>query len=697
MNALTDVAVAISRSIEVSLIVKASLVAAVGLAGVAACTRARGTGARTGHRPRRPVRSNGRRLHVALALALVVWTGLAAAEHSGQVTATGVPIPGATVTASQGEKTLVTSTDAQGKYQLADFRMASGRFAWRCPDSGALTREVTVAASAEPQAWDLALLPFEEITRGIAMPAPSPQASEPARPGATPGAAGSSTRSPPSSQPAAAPSGVTGAFQRAAVSASAAAAPGRAASAPAEDQPPVDPVFGASDGFLVNGSVNNGAATPFAQSGAFGNNRRAIGPRYNFMFGLTARNSAWDASPPSFGGQLASQPDYHNLNLSGTFGGPLRIPGLIRNGPFFTLSYQRNTDQAASTSTALMPTAQQRSGDFSQIGVPIIDPATGQPFAGNVIPADRISPEAAALLAYYPLPNLEGGTLFNYPARTPKHFRPRQRLPQPQFYRSTRAIRSPAPFSTSAATRPRRTCSGSTTRTGLGIRRQRGIHAPGVTLVPRPVAEHVRAPDLHRHAVFRQPHQRLGRRRHHRQQSGSGQLGAADARLLDGIAGSATGNTPSTARSRTRPPSKRSGSAAGTAFTLGGDVRRQQLDSVSQQNPRGGFTFSGSATGSTSRTSCSASRNTSAHRVRQRRQGLPRHASYAAYVTDDFRFGPALTHERRRALGVRVADHRGAGPAGEPRHRAGLHCGQPGAGHRSARLADGAVVTRLAG
>ena len=29
----------------------------------------------------------------------------------------------------------------------------------------------------------------------------------------------------------------------------------------------------AADGFLINGSVNNGAASPFAQTRAFGNNR----------------------------------------------------------------------------------------------------------------------------------------------------------------------------------------------------------------------------------------------------------------------------------------------------------------------------------------------------------------------------------------------------------------------------------------
>ena len=37
----------------------------------------------------------------------------------------------------------------------------------------------------------------------------------------------------------------------------------------------------------------------------------------------------------------------------------------------------------------------------------MLDPATGRPFPGNVIPQARISPQAASLLSYYPLPNLD--------------------------------------------------------------------------------------------------------------------------------------------------------------------------------------------------------------------------------------------------------------------------------------------------
>ena len=45
---------------------------------------------------------------------------LAASEHHGIVKFGGLPVPGATVTAVQGEKKLVAVTDQQGAYSFAD-------------------------------------------------------------------------------------------------------------------------------------------------------------------------------------------------------------------------------------------------------------------------------------------------------------------------------------------------------------------------------------------------------------------------------------------------------------------------------------------------------------------------------------------------------------------------------------------------
>ncbi len=45
---------------------------------------------------------------------------LAASEHHGQVKFGGLPIPGVTVTATQGDKKLVTVSDSQGMYSFPD-------------------------------------------------------------------------------------------------------------------------------------------------------------------------------------------------------------------------------------------------------------------------------------------------------------------------------------------------------------------------------------------------------------------------------------------------------------------------------------------------------------------------------------------------------------------------------------------------
>ena len=63
------------------------------------------------------------------ALSVLVFGGpqtmsaLAAAEHHGQVKFNGLPVPGATITATQGDKKVVAITDPQGDYgfpNLAD-------------------------------------------------------------------------------------------------------------------------------------------------------------------------------------------------------------------------------------------------------------------------------------------------------------------------------------------------------------------------------------------------------------------------------------------------------------------------------------------------------------------------------------------------------------------------------------------------
>lgn len=52
-------------------------------------------------------------------------------EHHGQVTFGGFPVPGATVTVTQGVKQLSTTTDQQGVYEFADLPDGMWAVGWR--------------------------------------------------------------------------------------------------------------------------------------------------------------------------------------------------------------------------------------------------------------------------------------------------------------------------------------------------------------------------------------------------------------------------------------------------------------------------------------------------------------------------------------------------------------------------------------
>ena len=87
----------------------------------------------------------------------------------------------------------------------------------------------------------------------------------------------------------------------------------------------------------------------------------------------------------------------------GAVGGPI-----VSNRTFFWFSTESYHDVQTRNISVLMPTDAMRNGDFSGVtnsagaAVTIYDPLTGLPFAGNRIPAGRISPVAAAMLKYLP-------------------------------------------------------------------------------------------------------------------------------------------------------------------------------------------------------------------------------------------------------------------------------------------------------
>ncbi|MEI9970750.1 MAG: carboxypeptidase regulatory-like domain-containing protein [Ignavibacteriota bacterium] len=112
-----------------------------------------------------------------------------------------------------------------------------------------------------------------------------------------------------------------------------------------------------------------------------------------------------------------------------TFGGPVWIPGLkrIRQKAFFFVSQEWQKQLSPGTiHNALVPTALERKGDFSQSknsnGLPlgnITDPTTGAAFPGNMIPQTRIYAPGQALLNLFPQPNTPQVSNYNYTSQAP--------------------------------------------------------------------------------------------------------------------------------------------------------------------------------------------------------------------------------------------------------------------------------------
>jgi len=568
---------------------------------------------------------------------------LSATEHYGQVGFTGLAVPGATVTATQGDKQIVTTTDQNGVYKFAD--LAEGTWTIKIEMRGfaPLSREVNVIAGAQAAVWELALLSFEEITKGLPPPvsqaAPAAAAAQATNGGTVRAQGGRGTVT-------TAPAGQG--FQRAGVTAPArpaAAAP--AAAAPAAEQPPAD-ANAANDGFLVNGSVNNGAASPFAQFAAFGNNRRRPGALYNAQAGVTMSSSVWDAKNYPITGRQTATPDYNNLHFVGMFQGPLRIPRLLPNrGPQLFLGYQRTNDDTATTASQRMPTTLERNGNFSQtldgLGRPVtvIDPMTGQAFPNNTIPRDRISPEAAALLGYYPRPTVDSALGLNYDAPILSAIRTNSVQSRvTQVVNQRNQIFGTASYARSTVD--------STTLFGF-IDENQSANTDIAVNWNRRVSQFLQ----------------MRTRYQFTKQSSTLTPFFANRTNVSGDAG-ITGNNQEPIN--WGPPSLGFSSVAGLSdglarqsdvithaagadlflfrgrhnFTIGGNVRRHLIDLVSQQDPRGSFTFTGAATGhdfadfllGTPTTASIAFGNADKYF---------RGSSYDAYITDDWRIGPSFT------------------------------------------------------
>jgi len=365
-------------------------------------------------------------LWVAAFASAASWESPATSERHGIVKFGGLPLPGATVTASQDDKKFVTITDPQGAYSFPDLPDGTWTIEVDMLCFVPIKQELTLAAEAAIPDWDLKLLPLDEIKAAAGPQQESPVSVAINAPAANP----ASNDAPPAKKSKNAPppaANTPGGFQRTAVNASqtdAAKQSNAAAAAAANGNTAAneDLSKSASDGLLVNGTSNNGASSPFATNPAFGNNRMGMKGLYNGGIGFILDNSSFDARPYSITGQDTPRPEYNKFTGMASLQGPLKIKHWFVTPPNFFIGYQWLRNRIANTTPGLMPTQAERNGDFSASSTKIIDPSTMLPFPGNVIPLNLLAYQATKLVSLFPLPNF-AGTQYNYqlPLVNPTH------------------------------------------------------------------------------------------------------------------------------------------------------------------------------------------------------------------------------------------------------------------------------------
>lgn len=161
-----------------------------------------------------------------------------------------------------------------------------------------------------------------------------------------------------------------------------------------------DAQFGKSDGSAVN-MITKGGSNSFH------------GSAYDFL-----RNNNLDANTWANNRSNIRRPSFQRNQFGGTFSGPIWKEKKL----FFFTAYEGRREGNPGTNISNVPTAAQRTGDFSETrnnaGVlsPIFDPFTNTPnpagagfvrtpFAGNRIPASMFDPVAVKVMQLFPQAN----------------------------------------------------------------------------------------------------------------------------------------------------------------------------------------------------------------------------------------------------------------------------------------------------
>jgi hypothetical protein len=111
---------------------------------------------------------------------------------------------------------------------------------------------------------------------------------------------------------------------------------------------------------------------------------------FNQNDAFSARNAFSGREPPKL----------NRNQYGGALGGPV-----LRNRTFFFGSFEATPIDRETIFNSVVPQPAMLEGDFSSLDTPIRDPLTGQPFAGNIIPQNRISSASRFFYPYLLQPN----------------------------------------------------------------------------------------------------------------------------------------------------------------------------------------------------------------------------------------------------------------------------------------------------
>jgi hypothetical protein len=328
---------------------------------------------------------------------------------------------------------------------------------------------------------------------------------------------------------------------------------------------------------------------------------------------------------------------------------------VLPRGPTFFAGYQWTRDHTAAILPGLVPTEAERAGDLSgllnALGQPVTvyNPATGLPFKGNQVP---VSTQAQALLALYPRPNITGTQAYNYqaPVLNSSH----QDVVQTRLNKTLgRKDQLYGAFNVQSSRAANENLFGFVDTTDT-----MGINA-NVNWAHR-FSQHL---FVHATYEFSWLRTRIVPEFENRQNiSGAAGIGGGDQDPADwgppalsfssGIYGLSDANS---AFNRNRTDAF-SGSAAiyrgRDNITMGVDFRKQEYNDFFEQDPRGAFTFTGTATAGTGSKSASSGSDLADFLL-----GIPdtssiafgnadkyfRQPVYDAYANDDWRILPNLT------------------------------------------------------